>query len=126
MCFYEIKKGWKLKKEWSEKNAETARNYARALWTFGGLRVVNGTAPKMPADFVGRLAFTSSSDFAALWVCDMEVEKKSAPCERLHGIAIDADGRPVSVWDVYKNGDEVGTVYKCGAHWVYVPAGGSV
>lgn len=109
MCFYEVKKGWKLKKEWSEKDAETARDYARALWTFGGLRIVNGAAI-MPSDFDGRLAFTSSSDVAAL----------------LRGIAIDEDGRPVSVWDVYKNGDEVGTVYACGAHWVYIPAGGSV
>lgn len=134
MCFYEVKKGWKLKKEWSEKDADTARNYARQMWTFarnnpgqaGRLYCVNGVEPKTSAEFVGRLAFTSSSDFAALWVCDMEVAKGGAPCECLHGIAIDADGRPVSVWDVYKNGNEVGTVYACGAHWVYTPAGGSV
>lgn len=134
MCFYEVKKGWKLKKDWSEKDAATARNYARQLWNFarnipgqaGRLYCVNGVEPKTSAEFVGRLAFTSSSAFAALWVCDMEVAKEGASCRRLRGIAIDADGRPVSVCDVYKNGDEAGTLYEIGAHWVYVPAGGSV
>ena len=126
-CFA-LSNSWKLRRDWSgeeeKKLFEKARAHARAMYkTKGNLIFVSGRVPASAAEFVSRLCFTSSSNFAALWVCDMDIVAGWDRAKHLHGIALDIHGRPVEVWDVYREGQEIGTLYRApmeyGCAWLF-------
>lgn len=90
---YTTPNGLNLLKEWGTaytKHMHTAKNAAWRL--LASLEIVHGS------DLVDGLAYTSSSDFAAVWNCNTEARKIGTDLY-FNGIAITDAGAPVAVYD---------------------------
>ena len=97
-------KDWGSGDEW-EKRERKAKAAARRL--LPSLAILRGH------DFLGGLAYTSTSDFAALWNVNTEAKKRGTR-DYLEGIAITADdGRAVAFYiERDENGAEIGYKYE--------------
>lgn len=119
----EVMQGVRLLRDWGgrnydpvtyDENERKAKRAAAALFRRGGLTFKNGERPRTSGEFISALPYTSTSDFAALWVRpSWDARRAGAEAERLDGFAIDETGRVISVWTFYgQYGDEIATFYR--------------
>lgn len=95
-----------------EKNTARARSAAARLFKSGVLVFEHGNKPRTAAEFFEAMPYTSTSDFAAVWVCNWQISRRYDSNLYLDGIAL-TDGNAVAVWMKYSNdGDEIATEYE--------------
>ena len=106
---------FELLKDWSEddsgrkyyfdiyaRNEKTAKKAARRL--IKNLEILHGT------DLLDGLAYTSSSNFAALWNCNTEARKRGTNLY-FRGVALTTSGEAVAIYtERTDDGDEGATV----------------
>ena len=85
-----------------ERNEKTAKKAARRL--LKDLEILHGS------DLLGGLAYTSTSEFAALWNCNTEARKRGTALY-FKGVALTTSGDAVAVYtERTDDGDEGATV----------------
>lgn len=88
-----------LLKEWNDfENQEREIKKAFSVWWWRNLEYDCGTEFGS-LDSIFGFAYTSSSDFAALWVCNSQWHYKFIPDYTIRGIAISTDGFAVAVFE---------------------------
>lgn len=106
--FYTSKNGINILREWGndyEKHATTARKAAR--------QVARSVVIEAGGGLLAGLAYTSTSNFAALWNCGTQARKRGTAGAYFDGVAIDENGRAVIVWNIYdEHGDEIETEFE--------------
>lgn len=107
--------GEKLLTEWSDadfvKFGRRAERAAFGLLTDGDFEIIHGKRRADGIETFG-LAYTSSSDFAALWNTNTETRRRGT---RLYfdGVAINDAEKPVIIYtERNADGDEIGTRYE--------------
>lgn len=92
-----------LLKEWNDfENQEQKARKAFRDWWFRNLEYDCGTEYGSIDDIFG-FAYTSSSAFAALWVCNSQWHYKYIPDFAFRGIAISTDSFAVAVFESKTN-----------------------
>ena len=88
-----------LLKEWNDfENQEREIKKAFSVWWWRNLEHDCGTEIGS-LDSIFGFAYTSSSDFAALWICNSQWHYKFIPDYAIRGIAISTDGFAVAVFE---------------------------
>ena len=115
--YFNTSNGLQLLRDWGsgcdyEKNTARARSAAARLFKSGVLVFEHGNKPRTAAEFFEAMPYTSTSDFAAVWVCNWQISREDDCYLDLDGIAL-TDGNAVAVWTRYNNdGDEIATNYQ--------------
>ena len=114
--YFNTANGLQLLREWGsgceyEKSEKRARSAAARLFKSGVLVFEHGNKPRTAAEFFEAMPYTSTSDFAAVWVCNWQISRKDDCFLYLDGIAL-TDKNAVAVWTRYSNGDEIATEYE--------------
>ena len=115
--YFNTANGLQLLRDWGrgcdyEKNTARARSAAARLFKSGVLVFELGDKPRTAAEFFEGMPYTSTSDFAAVWVCNWQISRRDNNALCLDGIAL-TDGNAVAVWTRYNDdGDEIATEYK--------------
>lgn len=108
--------GLLLLTDWShgstyEQNEARAKAAARRVYR--QLIIEAGSPPRSAADFADGMPYTSSSDFAAIWLVNNQARKRGAGRVYLEGVALNDMGAPVAVYTEYNEaGEEVKTIYE--------------
>lgn len=115
--YFNTANGLQLLRDWGsgceyEKNTARARSAAARLFKSGVLVFEYGNKPRTAAEFFEAMPYTSTSDFAAVWVCNWQISRRYDSNLYLDGIAL-TDGNAVAVWTRYNDdGDEIATDYQ--------------
>ena len=95
-----------------ENNEKWARSAAARLFKSGVLVFEHGNKPRTAAEFFEAMPYTSTSDFAAVWVCNWQISRRYDSNLYLDGIAL-TDKNAVAVWTRNNDdGDEIATEYE--------------
>lgn len=109
--------GLQLLRDWGsgceyQQNTKRAGSAAARLFKSGVLVFEHGNKPRTAAEFFEAMPYTSTSDFAAVWVCNWQISRRDNNALRLEGIAL-TDNNAVTVWTRYNDdGDEIATDYQ--------------
>ena len=115
--YFNTANGLQLLRDWGsgcdyEKNTARARSAAARLFKSGVLVFEHGDKPRTAAEFFEAMPYTSTSDFAAVWVCNWQISRRDNNALHLDGIAL-TDKNAVAVWTRYNDdGDEIATDYQ--------------
>lgn len=115
--YFNTANGLQLLRDWGsgceyEKNEKRARSAAARLFKSGVLVFEHGYKPRTAAEFLEAMPYTSTSDFAAVWVCNWQISRKDDCGLYLDGIAL-TDNNAVTVWTRYNDdGAEIATDYQ--------------
>lgn len=109
--FYTTPDGRQLLTDWGKDYEQHERTAAHAVRSLARALVI-----EHGGDLLGGLAYTSTSQFAALWNCNAQARAKAERADGLrayfHGVAIDENGGAVFNWFLLdESGEEVGEEY---------------
>lgn len=115
--YFNTANGLQLLRNWGygceyQKNTVRARRAAARLFKSGVLVFEHGGKPRTAAEFFEAMPYTSTSDFAAVWVCNWQISRRDNNALRLDGIAL-TDSNAVTVWTRYNDdGYEIATDFQ--------------
>lgn len=112
MTTYRTANGLELLTAWNDCEKQTRTAQAAAARLLPLLEITDGEKPRTRRDFAEGMPYTSSSAFAAIWLCNNSARRRDNSALYLRGIALTVDGQAVGYYIRIENGEEVGDVFE--------------